>query len=388
MTSSSTRRILEMILLTVVSFSPLLSNYLKVVLIIVLIALNVKSFKTIDKKQVLILFLIFSVFVIGTMCDLRNISSIGELSVLNLYFPLCFFLGFIISRKYKIDEYLYYLEKVVFIVAVFSIIGVFIYSFFPSLVYSLPTYSYYDTNHKTAYIFNILLDEGGIVHRNAGIAWEPGAFQFLMNLGVYAYIRIGNKISFFKIIIYGLAILFTKSTAGIIIFAFITFNILKRNKVARYFIPILILMFVDSIRQEFLYQYNYKLFGSYAFETRLEPMLNAYQMGINHFWGLGNSGYDLLYRDLGLGAYDSFAQIFIRYGYPLLIFISFLLLRLLKNYKTLFLILFVTFLSQTIWFFPLITPFYFMSIKKINSTFQEKGREFDENIMANKYPIT
>jgi len=361
---------LEITLLMIISFSPLFSNYINAVLILIMVALNIKRIRTIEKRQGLVLLLILSLFFIGMIFDLRNVNSIVEISILNVYFPLCFLLGFLISGKYKLDEYLYYIEKVVFVVVIFSLIGVFIYSNFPSFIYKLPTYSFYHSSHKTAIIFNVLINESGIVYRNAGIAWEPGAFQLLINLGVYAYIRNMNKVSFLKIGIYGLAIFFTKSTAGIFIFIFIIFYILRRDKIARWFIIISILIFLDVIRQELLYQYNYKLLGSYSFEIRLEPMLKVYKVGREYFWGLGNSGYNSLYTSVGLGAFDSFAQIFIRYGYPLLALIIFLLVKLLTNFRMLFLILFFTFISQTIWFFPLITPFYFMSVKKLD--FQEK----------------
>lgn len=385
MISDSKKKVVEIIILIIVSFSPLLSNLYKVALILMISALNIKNLKYTERKKDMMWFILFSLFAINIVNDLKNVSGIGQLSVLNIFFPLCFFLGFLISKKYEMEEYLYYLEKVVFVTAVCSLVGVCLYTFMPAMVYRLPSYYYYHTSHKTALLFNILMSDGGIVSRNAGIAWEPGAFQFLLNLGIYAHIKSAEKANILKIAIYGLAIIFTKSTAGIIIFIAITFNILRKDKIARWFIIILIIAFSDAVRQELAYQYNFKLFGSSAFADRLEPMINAYSIGKSRLWGLGNTGYDQYYRSLDIGAWDSFGQIFIRYGYGMYILISYFLLKLIKTHKILFLILFVTFLSQGIWFFAVVTPFYFMGLNRDKREFEER-RQY-EGTVDNKSAI-
>jgi hypothetical protein len=373
--------IFEVVILIVISFSPLLSQPLKAVLALLLVLLNIKYIKTLNKRKAITLLIFLSLFMIGLVTDFRNINSINQINILNFFFPLCILLGFLISQKYSIDEYFYYIEKVVFVIAIFSLVGVFIYTFLPSLVNSLPTYNYYQTSHKTAIIFNVLTSDSGVVARNAGIAWEPGAFQFLLNLGLYAYIKNNNKINLLKVIIYSLAIVFTKSTAGLIIFLFITFSIAKNSKIARLVILASIILFGGLIREEIVYQLNYKLFGSYAFEIRLEPFLNAFSTGKNYFLGMGNSGFDLYYRSINIPPWDSLGQIFIRYGYPLFIFIIFRLLMLIKNHKILLIVLLVTLSSQNIWFFPLIAPFYFIDGNIV--AVKKKRGIFYENSMAN-----
>ena len=366
MKNKSKMQILEITLLILISFSPLLSNTIKAGLALLIILVNMKVFtKKINIRKFFLLVLLMSLFILSALYDLRNISSISQYSILNLYFPLCFLLGYLISEKYSYSEFLTIIEKIVFIVAIFSLIGVLIYTFLPNTINYLSSYQYYHTSNKTAYIFNIRLTEGGnVLARNTGIAWEPGAFQFLVNIGLYSYLKTTKKTNLFKIAIYAMAVVTTKSTAGIIIFILLTFKLFLADKKARILIIASLLAFSGLIVEELMYQYSYKLFGSYAFETRLDPLLNSFNEGRNQFLGMGNSGYNLQVNNLNIGAWDSFGQIFIRYGYPMLMIITALLIKIFSQDKLFFTIIFVTFLSQGMWFFPMITPFYFMCYKK------------------------
>ena len=351
---------IEIIILILASFSPLLSQPIKAALVLILLIINYKYFLKFRKNKIIILGIFIAIFTLSLTLDLRNVSSLSQIHILNLYFPMCILLGYVISEKYTLNRFCYLLDKIIIVLAVFSLIGVFIYTFIPNIVTYLPSYNNYHTTHRTAYIFNVLTNgPNGILKRNAGIAWEPGAFQFIANLGLYAYLKTNKKISLFKIGIYSLVVITTKSTAGILIFLAITFKLFIEDKKARVLILSSVLIFGGLILEELIYQYRYKLFGSFAFEIRLQPLLNAFNEGRNHFFGMGNSGFDIYYRNVTTPPWDSFGQIFIRYGYPLFIFINFRLLRLIKNQKVLFIIIVITLSSQNIWFFPLLTPFYF-----------------------------
>lgn len=376
-------QILEVFLLILISFSPLISNAMKAGLALLIILINIKIFTNkINAKKLLLLIFLMSLFILSALYDLRNISSISQYSILNLYFPLCFLLGYIISEKYSFSEFLTLIDKIVFIAAIFSLIGVVIYTFLPNLINYLPSYQYYHTSNKTAYIFNVILDYGGnVVKRNAGIAWEPGAFQFLVNIGLYSYLKTTKKINLFKIAIYAIVVITTRSTAGIIIFILLTWKLFLTDKKARILIIISLLAFSGLIAEELMYQYRYKLFGSYAFETRLVPLLNAFNEGRNHFLGMGNSGYNEQLNNLRIGAWDSFGQIFIRYGYPMLVIITSLLIKIFSRDKTLFTIMSVTFLSQGIWYFPMVTPFYFMWYKKNSNRGKRNTFHFQREIL-------
>ena len=367
--NKSKLHILEILLLILISFSPLLSNAMKAGFALLIVLINYKVLTNkINAKKFFLLLLFIGLFILSAIYDLRNVSSISEYSILNLYFPICFILGYLVSEKYSYFEFLTLLEKVVFVAAILSLFGVFIYTVFPNLIDYLPSYKYYHTSHKTAYIFNVILGYGGnVVKRNVGIAWEPGAFQFLVNIGLYSYLKTTKKTNLFKVAIYALAIITTQSTAGIIIFILLTWKIFLTDKKARILIIISLLSFSALIAEELMYQYKYKLFGSYAFELRLAPLLNSINVGRNYLIGMGNSGYNAQLDSLNIGAWDSFGQIFIRYGYPMFIIITAVLIKIFSQDKMLFMIIFVTLLSQSIWFFPIVTPFYFICYKKKSS---------------------
>ncbi|SHI53441.1 hypothetical protein [Lutispora thermophila] len=376
--------VIEITILILVSFSPLLSQPLKAALILFILILNNKYLLKFSKGKAIILGIFMTIFIFSSVLDLRNISSLSQFNILNLYFPLCILLGYVISEKYTLSRFFYLLDKVIFILAIFSLIGVFIYTFIPNVINYLPVYHYYHTTHKTAYFFNILTNgPNGILKRNAGIAWEPGAFQFILNLGLYSYLNTNKKTSLFRIAIYSVAIITTRSTAGILIFIAITSKLFLEDKKARVIILSSVLVFGGLIIEELTYQYKYKLFGSYAFQIRLEPLLNAFNVGKKHFFGLGNSGFDILYRNITTPPWDSIGQIFIRYGYPLFICIIVCLLQHIKRHKILFIILVITYSSQNIWFFPLVTTFYFNFIEKEKKNKRNNIKvENYENIMV------
>lgn len=354
-------KIIEILVLILISVSPLIPSSVKATVVLALVLLNIKHIKKVNINKTILLVLIIAMFLIGLINDFFNISNISELNILSFYFPLCILLGFVLSRKYDRTEYMIYVEKIVFIFAVLSLLGVFIYTFSPNMVYSFPTYNYYHTTRHTGLIFNFVISDGGeVVARNSGIAWEPGVFQLLLNVGVHAYLQNTNKVNKLRILIYALGIVTTGSTAGVLLFSIITFRVIFFDKRLRWVFLLMIALFIGPIKDEITYQYNYKLFGSYAFGSRLEPMLNAFRVGLDYPLGLGNVGYNQNLRSLNIGAWDSYGQIVVRYGYGMLMLILVSLYNILKEDKVLFFILAITFSSQGLWFAPLITPFYFM----------------------------
>ena len=187
---------IEITILILASFSPLVSQPIKAALVLMLLIINYRHLLKFRKKKGSILATFLAIFLVSFIFDLRNVSEISQINILHLYFPMCILLGYIISEKYTLSRFYYFLDRIIFVFAAFSLIGVFIYTFIPGIVSNLPSYNYYHTTHKTAFIFNILTNSStGVLQRNAGIAWEPGAFQFLVNLGLYSYLRTTDKLN-------------------------------------------------------------------------------------------------------------------------------------------------------------------------------------------------
>lgn len=364
---SSRLLILYIFLLIVISFSPLLNQYTIIIILFFLIIFNISGVTITKNIASLLSFSIIFIFIINAILDIKNANTLIDYSPLNIYYPLTFVFGYLFSKQNDISDYLLCIHKILFPIAILSLLGVIVYSFLPNIVAKLPSYTYYHTTHKTAIIFNILLDQGVIIKRNAGIAWEPGAFQFLLNIGLFSYFLFNKgKISLFVLLIYISAIFFTRSTTGLIILLIQFLRIVQTNKKARFILILVVILFLTNIISEVSYHANHKLIGSYSFMVRFNPMIEAYQNGGKYLFGLGNTGYNHLLDNVPVNSYDSYSQIVVRYGYILLILICFSLFRILKYDITLFLILFLSLLGETMWFFPFVTPFYFFIYKRKN----------------------
>lgn len=351
-------------MLIIISVSPLISMPMKSIIILMLFLVNRKHLYSLPTMKAYILVCLIMLFILNIFIDIIQIQSFLEFNILSFFFPLCFLLGIEISEKYDYHEFIYILERIIFLLAIFSLVGVFIYTFIPQIVVSMPSYDYYQTTHKTGILFNILIENGSIISRNTGIASEPGLFQLILNLGLYSHLKLNRKIHTAKLFIYGLAIFFTNSTVGLIIFGIIIISIIIKDKSKRWLLLLILLISSNVISNTISYQVEHKLFGSYAFNLRLEPSINALKVGLDNLLGLGNAGYDANLSIYNIGAWDSFGQIFIRYGLPLLFVVLALLFKIFTKDILLFLIIFLTFLGQGIWYVPLMTSLYFFYFRK------------------------
>lgn len=368
MTKSTRKEILNIItifLVIFISVSPLLPTSIFALFLFLIIALNLKYLKTFKlNKKLGILIIILWYLILNGVLDLRNYDQFFSPNNLNLYFPLCFITGYLLSERFTYEKYLSYLDKIVFFGAIFSLIGMLIINFYPTLVSSLPNYTYGGFTHKTGIFFNVLYADGMIVNRNTGFAREPGVFQLLLNIGVLATIRDKSKNQTLKLIIYGLSLYLTKSTAGLIIFSFLLIKMIIEIPTIKYLLLVIIPFFLNEIYSTIVYQTENKLVGSSSFASRMEPTKNAFRIGIFNFFGLGNTGYDKLLNTYNIGAWDSFGQIFIRYGIVMLALFLYLLYKISKMDFGMFLIIFFTSISQGTWFIVLLTPIYFMAFNR------------------------
>lgn len=371
---------IEILIIILVSFSPLIPQLFKGLLTIALVLMNYRYIIKNSKRSILRIAPIIIILLLGAIIDIRNVSNLSEYSSLNFYIPISFTLGFIISEKYKIESFLTRAERIIFVSAVFSLVGVFLYYLYPNFILTLPNYKHYFTTHKTAIVFNVLVGSSGIIKRNTGIAWEPGIFQLLLNLGLYTSLRYWKPINIARVIVYVIAVFFTRSTAGLIVCSIILAYYMRNNRAVTILIATIFIIALGPIISEVRYQLEYKLISSTYFLNRITPSLNAFKTGVSRFWGFGNSGYNDKYILLGLGAWDSFGQIFIRYGYLLLTALMIYLIALSFISPVLIMILFTTMLSQGIWHLPFVTIFYFIIRKRENCK--------DESIMVVKRSLS
>ena len=177
---------LEVFMLIFISVTPLINQEIKSVVLLFDFLINIKYLFTKSSKRntyFLIIFIIFCLIVV--YLDLMFSKSVFGIQLLSLYIPLVFINSYTIANKYSFREFILAFEKIIFFTAIFSVVGVFIYTFVPQIVPKLITYTNKHTTHKTAIFFNILVSEGLPLKRNSGIAWEPGVYQLLINIALH-----------------------------------------------------------------------------------------------------------------------------------------------------------------------------------------------------------
>jgi hypothetical protein len=349
------------------SFTPLISNFFKLLITIILILLIIIFFPKISKQNNTLKIVAFIIlFLFSIFLDFLRINTLSEFSLINFYFPITFLFGYFLSERISLKEFLIYTHKITIFFAILSFGAIIIYTFFPNIVFNLPIYINRNTIHRTAYFFNILTVDNFIVPRNAGFTWEPGAFQFLLNIGLFSYLRYNKRINFFILIVYILAIISTGSTTGILtlfINLIIIFLFLKKNN-NKLIISAIVIFFLYFSLDLLAYHLNYKILTQFDdSSTRFIPLFNAFIYSYKNIFGVGNSFYDLYYEINNYGSFDSYSQIFIRYGYFLLLLILITLSRLKGHFIPLLFIILLTFSSLSLWFFPFLTPLYFFKFE-------------------------
>ena len=376
---------LEVFMLIFISVTPLINQEIKSVVLLFDFLINIKYLFTKSSKRntyFLILFIIFCLIIV--YLDLMFSKSILGIQLLSLYIPLVFINSYTIANKYSFREFILAFEKIIFFTAIFSVVGVFIYTFAPQIVPRLITYTNKHTTHKTAIFFNILVSEGLPLKRNSGIAWEPGVYQLLINIALYTYYFIKNeKKSVFVVIFYAFIILTTLSTVGLLILGIIFVRIMIDNKKIMT-VSLYGLAFFSPVLYEVIeYQIRNKLVGSSSFSQRFIPFMNGMNVMFKYPFGLGNFKF-IEYFEVILPPWDAIAQMVARYGVYFLIF--YLAAFIINNEKRLGLIVIfvLTFFSQNIWLFPMTIPFIFLNNQKLTKTSTKLDVQQDSNLSNHK----
>ncbi len=355
---------LEIALVIFISVCPYLSTPIKIVLDLILLCFNIKYLPKVLSHNLILFFLLLQFVALGIV-DLSNVSANNGYSLTNVMYPAVFLIGALIAYKYTKETFLRNYEKVMFVLAIFSLVGMAINYLAPSIIPLLPSYDYNDSTHRTAYFFNFLYSEGWLIKRNSGIAWEPGVFQFLLNMALLSLIEDRTrKLKLTKIIIYVLAIALTASTTGLIILVMVLFFLIRRDKrylVILVFAALLLAPVIISILNK---QLETKWVGTGSFNYRYIRSVNAFEYGWKYPFGIGSTKYNLLCKQYAIGSFDSYSQILLRYGYGVLICILFLLYKIWKKSKGIAICVVLTFFTEPLWGSLLLAVMYFIYDKK------------------------
>lgn len=357
-------RYIEVLTLIMVSVTPWIPQAVKIALLGGLIAINIYRVQRLKGHLgVSISFVIVAfMFLIPSLVDLIHVSNSNPYSPVNFLYPINFLCGYLIATKYGKDEFCLVMEKIVFVLAFLSLIGMSVYYISPSLIRLFPSYTYYGTVNRTIFFFNYQFVDDWMSMRNAGIAWEPGVFQIILNLGLCVSIpKYKGRHRLIRVIVYALAIVLTRSTMGFIILIVNILYLLKEEKKYWVLLSLVIITFSVSIASELQYQLSNKLFGSSSFTYRYSPLINA----IKYTWykplGIGSTGYNAVYQQLNLGSFDAYTQVLMRYGYPLLVYIVCKLRKLRKNDFFLGITMILALFSSPVWGSAFFVVFYYLN---------------------------
>ena len=354
---------LVVIAVILLGVSPLLNYVFKTFFLLVILIFILKDAKLKINTNTT-LFFIFGVlfFLPSIIVDIFSLVDGFPFTGSMLYIPLCFFVGYIISIGYAPSKYICVSERFIFISAIFSLVSVVIFMFFPSFFGYMLSYEYGGFSHKTAFVFNLLAtEESSVISRNTGIASEPGLYQLVLHLGLWMHFRFSEQLNIKKIIIYVMAIFFTFSTVGLVLLLFVLFYFLNNKKILLWLLLIGGL-FIWQIIEVIQHQIEYKLIGSSSFIERFEPMMNIFTISGTGLFGLGAIKYTALVDVINIGGWDSFSQVLVRNGYVSLLLFGLLLFLILLRDVYLFCILLLTFASQSVWFLTFLVPFYLWAI--------------------------
>ncbi|MEA3587669.1 hypothetical protein J6I75_04830 [Pseudidiomarina sp. 1APP75-27a] len=348
------RLYLTAFVLTFVSFSPLIEVEVKFFIYAIFLALNL-TLRPKKGASVLPVLVFIGILLIGFVRDIWLSGSSSQTSFVGLYFLTCALFALTSYMAFTRKELVRAVERILFLGAILSLVGVIIYLLAPNLIYLFPDYINRGFNHKTIGITNFLLIDAGPVKRNTGFASEPGMWQFLMNVGLlFHFFLLKYRYSFFKVCVYCLALVSTVSTAGVLTFAltllvaFHFFN--KRHKL---FFVVSILLAIPLLLAVISYHLQYKLNPDVeGFRARLEPAVNIISEHVS-ILGRGNVFYDANVDRYDIGSFDSYTQLTIRYGLlGLFAFVACIVFGRIRH-SWIRIPIVITAFSQAIWFYPI-----------------------------------
>ncbi len=352
-------RYIELLLVIMVSVCPYISTIGKIAIMFFLLAVNIKRVASISKN----FYLILVAMAIPSLLDIFNTTSGTSYSGNNLYYPFCMFVGAIIATNYNVNDFLIRIEKIIYVLAFLSLIGMSVYYIAPGMIESFPTYQFYNLTHRTIYFFNYIYAQGFLMVRNSGIAWEPGVFQILLNLGLAITIKKYDELNYKKVFVYTLAIILTRSTTGLLILMINLILLVRKKKIFVILLGIVVLIFSTELYSILTEQISTKWIGTMAFSTRYEKSINAILYSWKYVFGIGSTGYNNVYLTHNLGSFDSYSQILMRYGYLLLIILFYILLKIGKQDWYIAAILALSMMSESMWGSVLFSVFYFIYLE-------------------------
>jgi len=286
------------------------TNILLIPFLIFLLIVNYK--KRVFLKPILVLYISFFILIIF----INQESNIRSILVLGLLFTISLYIINLINFR----EFTAYFSDIILILAIISWIT------FPVIYFDIPTLFFdfiaINMHHFRNFIFFGVSD--GLISyssfRNAGLWWEPGAFQVFINLS-FIFNLIFNRMNNKKYFILLISIFLIQSTTGVIVFLLLSLLYFKDKLFAsKYKSLLLLILFLFSLGAIFLLipiitnKFDSEGNSFYSFLSRYYDVQISFNLFIDNFvlgYGYGSQiknavpyGADLI----GYDVYYSLAQ--------------------------------------------------------------------------------
>lgn len=338
-----------------VTTSPVFGELITVSFMLASLGIFFLSIRNYNRLAVNVIVLFILLILPMTIFDLVQSLDGGFVTLSFLAIPTFLLFGYALSQSLSEAKMLDVYEKIVLYLAVPSSIVYLVFFVFPDIAYSAAEYTFRERAHRTFIILNILMNPGPVM-RNAGFASEPGFYQILINVALYARLK-RIKRPDLVCVFYAVVVLSTLSTAGIVVTAFLLSTVL--NLQYRILLVLVMLVFLGVVQEFVLEQYKIKVENDLVFDRRFAPSLNAFFFFLENPLGIGAVEYIHIYEQYDIGSWDSFSQVALRYGLPGIIGLAILFYNVLKNNPVLLCLLCLSFLTSPIWFYPVIAILYF-----------------------------
>ncbi|MCB2289989.1 hypothetical protein LGK97_09440 [Clostridium sp. CS001] len=298
----------------------------------------------------------------------------------------------------KFNEFKESYTKIIYILCIISLIFYFVGIFYSSFVYLLPEIKYgsIDQYYKYAIIHSFRCEHIFLMYddfsKNSSIFWEPGAYQFFLNLALYFEIN-KNKKSMIRILVYIAGIISTFSTTGLFtLFIILLFNIRigKKIQMKKVFVMFLILILINTCVYKNMDDYFNKFKqgnNSYiSYESRLTNTKEDLDILLKYPLGVGYTNY--FKYNIG-GSENSVTSLSSMYGllyaFPMFFGIFLLAFRMKFSYTQFIvfpLLIFLSCLSEKFFFTPIIM--YLSILPFFRNNFIDEG-QVDKNKLTDKY---
>lgn len=349
-------------LMIFISASPLFENIGKILfsmfIILLIIFFRKPNLKFSQENLIILFFFSVSILLYGSLLDFFYSTSFDAIGI---GFWISIVIGYFLSNLVTKDEVLLNNEKLMFWSVLIGIPIFILSQYFPIIIEKAISYTYGGFTHKTFVILNFHTSEDDILsERFVGLGREPGVTQIFLLLAIWYRLK-RKQVFDFKVLILISGLLLGKSTAGFFTLLLILILSIPLKRLI-YLVLLSTPLILYIIADLWVYHTDNKLAGSLSFINRYGRYVDFFTGDlISIIGGYGNVYYAKFIGPADLGGWDTFLQVCQRYGVLFFFGLVIILLYSNRNLIIVFIIILISFFSQLVWFYPIISFFYFKS---------------------------